>query len=113
MFTLASIKSIIAGGEGLNTEFKILFSQEVIISLNAFANTEGGTVLVGGDNDGRITGIVLNSESIASWINEIKSKTEPSIIPDAEEFTVDGKTIVALSIQEFPVKPVAEKGRYV
>jgi ATP-dependent DNA helicase RecG len=58
MFTLASIKSIIAGGEGFNTVFKILFSQEVIISLNAFANTEGGTVLVGVDNDGRITGIV-------------------------------------------------------
>ena len=113
MLTLASIKSIIAGGEGHNAEFKTSFSQDVIISLNDFANAEGGTVLVGVDNDGRATGVALSSESVASWINEIKSKTEPAIIPDAEAFTLDGKTVVALSIREFPVKPVAVKGRYI
>jgi ATP-dependent DNA helicase RecG len=112
MHTFESIKSIISDGEGHSVEFKTSFSQEVIIALNAFANSDGGTVLVGVDNDGRITGVTLNSESIVSWINEIRSKTEPAIIPDAEEFTVDGKTVVALSVREFPVKPVAVKGRY-
>jgi ATP-dependent DNA helicase RecG len=112
MYTSETIKSIIANGEGHNAEFKTSFSQDVIISLNAFANSEGGTVLVGVDNEGRITGVTLNNESVASWINEIRSKTEPAIIPDAEEFSIDGKTIVALSIQEFPIKPVAVRGRY-
>ncbi|MDR2410081.1 MAG: hypothetical protein LBE13_18500 [Bacteroidales bacterium] len=49
---------------------------------------------------------------ISLWIKEIRTKTEPAIIPDAEEFTINGKTIVALSVQEFPVKPVAVQGRY-
>jgi ATP-dependent DNA helicase RecG len=112
MITLETIKSIISGGEGHNTEFKTSFGQEVVISLNAFANTDGGTILIGVDNDGQITGVTLSKESIVSWINEVRSKTEPAIIPDADEFTIDGKTIVALSIREFPVKPVAVKGRY-
>jgi ATP-dependent DNA helicase RecG len=112
MHTYETIRSIIAGGEGHNVEFKTSFNQEVIIALNAFANSEGGMVLIGIDDEGQITGVALNNESLASWINEIKTKTEPAIIPDAEEFTIDGKTVVALSIREFPIKPVAVRGRY-
>jgi predicted HTH transcriptional regulator len=53
-----------------------------------------------------IKSIIANGEGI----NEVKTKTEPAIIPDAYEFTIGGKTIVAMSIQEFLVKPVAVKG---
>jgi ATP-dependent DNA helicase RecG len=112
MHTRKNIEKMIANGEGATVEFKASFNNEAAIALNAFANSGGGTVLAGVGNGGRITGVTLSNESIASWINEIKGKTEPSIIPDAEEFTIDGKTIVALSVQEFPVKPVALKGRY-
>ncbi|MDR3366938.1 MAG: putative DNA binding domain-containing protein, partial [Prevotellaceae bacterium] len=112
MLTSETIKSIIASGEGYNVEFKTSFNQDVITSLNAFASSDGGVVVIGVDDEGQTIGVTLNSESVASWINEVKTKTEPAIIPDAYEFTIDGKTIVALSIQEFPVKPVAVKGRY-
>ncbi len=68
--------------------------------------------MCGCKGNGKVAGVQLGQESISQWINEIKSKTEPSIIPDVEEFTIDGKTIVALSIKEFPIKPVAVGGRY-
>ena len=39
-------------------------------------------------------------------------KTQPSIIPDIEVVDYKGNTIVELTIQEFPIKPVSFKGRY-
>jgi predicted HTH transcriptional regulator len=50
MLTSETVKSIIAGGDGYNVNFKTLFGQKVIISLNAFNNSRGGMVLTGFDN---------------------------------------------------------------
>jgi ATP-dependent DNA helicase RecG len=52
----------------------------------------------------------LGSETIQKWINEIKTKTVPIIIPDVELIDIENKTIIALKIQEYPVKPVLSKG---
>ncbi len=45
-------------------------------------------------------------------MNEIKVKTQPSIIPDIEVIVYNGQNIVELAIPEFPIKPVSFKGRY-
>ena len=110
--TEKEIKSILNRGEGLTIEFKISFNTEVIETLVAFSNTIGGVVLIGISNDLRLIGVSINPESIQNWINEIKSKTSPSIIPDTEIVTIGVKKIVMFSIQEFPIKPVALKGKY-
>jgi ATP-dependent DNA helicase RecG len=94
-------------------EFKSNFSEAVIESLVAFANTKGGKVLIGIDNKGNpVNNFIIGSESLQTWVNEIKNKTQPSIIPDAEVIQIQGKNIACLSVQEFPVKPVAFRGRY-
>lgn len=99
-------------GENELVEFKRAFSDEVIISLVAFANTKGGTVYIGVDDNGIMKGIDLNKETVAQWINEVKNKTAPTIIPDAELVVMDEKKIVTLSTQEYPVKPVSFRGKY-
>jgi ATP-dependent DNA helicase RecG len=98
--------------ESLHTEFKTSFSDEVIISLVAFCNAGGGAVYLGVEDNGNIKGIVLGKESIAEWLNEIKSKTTPAIIPNVDIQPHNDKTIVVFSVAEYPVKPVAMKGRY-
>ena len=55
-------------------EFKTSFSDEVIVSLVAFANCRGGTVYVGVDNNRKVKGITLGDETIQQWLNEIKNK---------------------------------------
>ena len=110
--TEKEIKSILNKGEGLTIEFKSSFNTEVIETLAAFANTIGGSVLIGISNELKLIGVSINSESIQNWLNEIKSKTSPSIIPDSEIVTIGLKKIVVFSIQEFPIKPVALKGKY-
>ena len=106
------IKQIIAEGESQRTEFKSSFNVEAMESITAFANTEGGCVLVGVSNKGKIVGVDTNEESVQQWVNEIKSKTEPAILVDAERYEIEGKAVVMLSVPEYPVKPIALQGRF-
>lgn len=108
----SAIQTFIEAGEGVQIEFKTSFGPEVIESLVAFANTSGGKVCIGISDSGAVTGLSIQAESVQNWINEIKTKTSPSIIPDAEWLEENGKTVVVLSIQEHPVKPVAVRGKY-
>lgn len=98
--------------EDIRTEFKQSFSDEVIVALVAFANAKGGNVYVGVRDDGSVCGVQLGKETVQKWLNDVKQKTEPSIIPDVEVVDHEGKKIVVLSVQEYPVKPVSIKGRY-
>ena len=93
-------------------EFKTSFTDEVVVALVAFANTKGGTVYVGVDDRGAVSGVQLGKETTAQWLNTIKVKTTPALIPRVETFDFDGKTVVTLHIPEYPIKPVAIKGRY-
>ena len=99
--------------ENLHTEFKSSFNDAVIETLVAFANTKGGKAVLGLDDNGKpLKNFKVGAESVHRWINEIKNKTQPAVIPDTELVIVGGKEIVELSIKEFPVKPVSFKGRY-
>jgi len=99
--------------ENLHTEFKSSFNDSVIETLVAFANSNGGNVLVGLNDKGLpIKGFKIGEETFQKWINEIKNKTQPSIIPDIKLIKLKGQQVVSISIQEFPVKPVSFKGRY-
>lgn len=102
----------IADGESQKVELKSSFNVEAMESVAAFANAEGGKVFIGVSNKGKIVGVEVNAESIQNWVNEIKSKTEPALLVDATQFELDGKTIVVLSVSEYPVKPIAFQGRY-
>jgi len=110
--TETEINELIAAGENKVCEFKRNFNVETIEALVAFANTNGGKVLIGVNDDGDIVGVNLERETAHNWVNEIKSKTTPQLIPDVNLYTIAGKEIVILSIQEYPVKPVAVRGKY-
>jgi len=93
-------------------EFKSSFQKEVIISIVAFTNRYGGTVYVGVDDNKNIIGVDIESETVQNYINQIKSATEPSLVVDIEVKEIEKKKIVLIKVSEFPVKPVAYKGKY-
>jgi len=66
------IQNIIKHGETESIEFKKNFDNSVIISLNAFANTKGGKVLIGINDDRSVSGIEISSETIQNWIHPIR-----------------------------------------
>ncbi|MDR2835265.1 MAG: putative DNA binding domain-containing protein, partial [Bacteroidales bacterium] len=109
---MSKIMNYLPDVESLTVEFKTSFNDDVIISLVAFSNAVGGEVYVGIADNGEVKGVSTGKETIAGWINEIKNKTAPIIIPDVEIIEIDGKTIVVFKVFEYPIKPVSMKGRY-
>ena len=103
---------VIRQGEGTCIEFKNSFQKEVIETLTAFANTKGGAVLVGVSDTGQIIGVTIQAETMQSWINQCKQITSPRLIPDIELVQIENKAVAVISISEYPIKPVASKGRY-
>ena len=99
--------------ENQHTEFKSSFNDAVIETVSAFVNTKGGKVYIGVDDLGQpISNFSIGKESIQNWINEIKNKTQPGIIADIEPIVIQGKEIICVSVHDFPITPVAFKGRY-
>jgi ATP-dependent DNA helicase RecG len=67
-------------------------------------------VLVGVSDAGLVLGTTVGKETLNEWLGQIKSATSPSLIPDISAYTEQGKTVVAICIGEFPVKPVNTRG---
>ncbi|MDR1898321.1 MAG: putative DNA binding domain-containing protein [Prevotellaceae bacterium] len=108
-----STKPRIPARESETVEFKTTFNMECIETLVAFANHKGGSVYVGVNDEGKITGVSTGKETLTQWINEIKGKTEPAIVPEVSSIDLkEGKSVIVLSAEEFPVKPVSVKGKY-
>jgi len=106
------IRKILENGESETVEFKATFGKEVIISLTAFANTRGGKVIVGVDNNGRPVGNEVGPETERRYLNEIKVATYPQLIPHITLIAIKGKNVLIFEINEYPVKPIAYKNRY-
>ena len=61
---------------------------------------------------GKVVGVTLSTESVQQWVNAIKSKTEPSLMPDVDILQIEEKQVVSIHIIEYPVKPLSIQGRY-
>lgn len=107
-----SFDTLLLAGESQTVEFKTSFDKTTVESLVAFANAQGGTILVGVSDAGLINGISLGKETLNEWLGQIKSATSPSLIPDMAAEHINGKTVVVIRPGEFPVKPVSTRGRY-
>jgi ATP-dependent DNA helicase RecG len=99
-----NLERLIQSGESQTLEFKSSFYRESIETLVAFANAQGGTVLVGVTDNGAVTGVSIGKESLNEWIGQIKSSTSPSIIPDIDAVKISGKSIAIIRVGEYPVK---------
>jgi len=105
------VADLISKGESEHTEFKESFDKDSIETAVAFANTKGGTILIGYADNGKVKGVQIGKESMNDWANQISQATEPRIIPEIEEGKIEGKNIVIIRIKEFPIKPVSVRGR--
>ncbi len=71
-------------GESQTLEFKSGFDKTTVESLVAFANAQGGMVLVGVTDTGSVCGVTLGKETLNEWLGRIKSATSPALIPDMD-----------------------------
>ncbi|MDR3666292.1 MAG: putative DNA binding domain-containing protein [Ignavibacteriaceae bacterium] len=101
------VLGLIEGGENLWCEFKRKFSssEKIAREMIAFANTNGGTILFGVDDNKEIVG-VESEKSEAELINDTGlNHCEPPLVFNIEYFNLEGKEIVVVKIPESNVKP--------
>jgi predicted HTH transcriptional regulator len=94
-------------GEGFQLEFKRKVSSpsKIARALIAFANTKGGTILFGIDDDKTIVGV--ESEKTEVEMIEIAGKVhcEPPIEPAIEIISYRGKDVIVVTVEESDQKP--------
>ena len=112
MTLVKDIGTLLRDGESRTLEFKSSFDRETIETVVAFANAGGGVILIGVSDKGVVTGVSLGKETMNEWLGQIKSATSPMVIPDIEAHSGEGKTVVAIIVGEYPVKPVNTRGKY-
>lgn len=108
--TKAQLLRLIESGEDSTIEFKRdgIANYQLAKELVAFLNLEGGTVLLGVEDDGSISG--TNREQLQEWVaNLCRDKIEPPITPllswtrDAEP----ERDVLAVRVARGPDKPYA------
>ena len=105
------LAELIGSGESETLELKESFNQRAVETVGALANTRGGTILVGVDKEGNVKGAPMTDEILKDWANRISNASEPTLIPDVSSLDVDGNAVVVIFVKEFPLKPVAIRGR--
>ena len=90
------------------TELKSIYADDIKKEIIAFANTIGGTVYIGIEDDGRICG-VKDADAV---MQQVMNAARDGIKPDVTLFTHvrdidtdEGKTIVAIEVQCGAHKP--------
>lgn len=96
---IKTVKKLISAGENSSVELKLSFSDEVIISLVAFANHNCGVVIIGISDNKEVKGLNLSVETLQHWVNEIRGKTQPFLSVEIEKYIIDNKTIVVFEFE--------------
>ena len=106
-------------GESNNIEYKSALpeqSEKYIKSIIAFANTQGGQLLIGvEDKTHNVVGVEEEFlfETMDRIANAISDSCCPQIVPDIHPQTVDGKTIIVIAVAPGVNRPyyLKSKGR--
>ena len=101
------IQKLIDEGEHVHQDFKFAISdaRKIAKSISAFSNTEGGRLLVGVKDNGKIAG-VRSEEEIYMIEAAAKMYCTPEVNISNKIFRVQGKDVLEVSIEESKNKPV-------
>lgn len=100
--------------ESKTIEFKREFTDDIKKAVVAFANTDGGTVYIGVQDDGTVIGVADTDDTILRMTNAIRD----AIRPDVTLFTecaieeIEGKQVVTVTVQRGTACPyyIGKKG---
>lgn len=98
---------LVEEGENIQCEFKRHFTtpEKIAKEMMAFANTKGGAILFGVDDDKTIIGIESEKAETELIENAAKNYCEPPVEYSIDYIPYNGKEIVAVTIPESSKKP--------
>lgn len=115
--TTTEFEAILSAGESTTVEFKSWIKASgmkervklAVDELIAFANTKGGTLFFGVEDDGTVTG--CEKYDTQKLIESIYDKTSPPLFTEVEEIRYNQKNIIALSVKSDGVPYSTTDGR--
>jgi predicted HTH transcriptional regulator len=104
---IPNLPDLISQGEGLRLEFKASISapHRIARTLCAFANTSGGTLLIGVSDDGRISGIPSEYQEVQKMERATDFFVEPPLAVSYEPVLWEGRLVLVVSVAESTDKP--------
>ncbi len=99
--------------ESQTIEWKPSLSQidEIIQTICAFVNTEGGRVIIGVSASGSLLGLNTGKSTIEDLTNRIHQNLDPKIHPKITTEKVEGKEIIIIDVKQSMDKTVLAFGR--
>ncbi|MCK4402010.1 putative DNA binding domain-containing protein [bacterium] len=73
---------------------------EIINTISAFSNTEGGKIFIGVSNTGKIAGVQIGKGTIENLTNSISQHTDPKIHPRITTKKIKNKEIIIIDVKE-------------
>lgn len=111
---IRAVKKMIDEGEGFELEFKRKVSspEKIAKTLCAFANTRGGVLLFGVDDDGRIVGVESEKAEIELVRHAGETLCDPAVPITVEFVPYHHRDVMVVSVEESDSKPhwVTENG---
>lgn len=103
--TLQEVKNLAAKGEGLKIEFKkkAAFPEKIVREVIALANTQGGDLLIGVDDDGTVSGQRFIEEEIFVMEKAIRELIYPAL--EVEVFTIKLSEKKGVAVFRIPLSP--------
>jgi ATP-dependent DNA helicase RecG len=96
------ITELTQGGESLTLEFKSdlkgLPDRELVEAVVSLANTDGGEVLLGVEDDGRITGLHTRHLTVSGIPSLVANKTNPPIAVRVEKCEAQDKVFARITV---------------
>ncbi len=104
------LKKLVAEGEGLQLEFKrkAAYPEKIVRELIAFANTEGGTLIIGVDDDGSIPGVKYPEEEGQAICEAIKHYCKPVLLYKESFIAISEKKYVV----RFDIPPSSKRPHF-
>ncbi|MBP7964751.1 MAG: putative DNA binding domain-containing protein [Caldilineaceae bacterium] len=102
------IKELLARPEGKTLEFKQNLSgtKNILKTLTAFANTAGGVLLIGIEDESRaVLGVENPLDEEERLCNLISDSIEPRLVPNVEMLNWDGRTLLVVEVYPSPMRP--------
>ena len=107
------IVDLLKTGESEKVEFKRSVGElkEIIETVVAFANANGGWIFIGVDDSGAITGVKIGKDTIEKLVNNIVQMTDPSIYPSIDLLDINNKKVIVVTVPTGNDKPYFYRGR--
>ena len=101
------LRALIAEGEHQQLDFKFEISdaRKIARSLSAFSNTDGGRLLIGVKDNGRISG-VRSDEEFYMVQSAASLYCRPEVQFRSKNHSIQGKNVLEIYIPQVAVKPV-------